>query len=357
MRRMPNPSTTVRALQWMRSRGLGRAQVMTALRVGLGLAGVGALVWLVRDVGPSALYAALRSAATWLPLAALLEGARIGCDCVATRLAYGERARSIPIARLVRAHLIGYAVGSVAPAPRAANEATKAALLMRYAGGPAATAVATTNQAVTLIAAGLVSIPCAWAAYRDGGASVLTAALVVHAVVLTGTGTAIRAAARARGLGGWLGRRFRRIERDTAAFHDAAREAPLLPPGPILAMSAGRVVQMAQYGVLAHAVGVEITAERALLVQGVYLVSIAVGVLVPGQVGVNEGAFTLLANPLGTTTANAMALSLLNRVLTAFWILVGSLTPLVWRVDDDPVTPAPDAPAPEAEPQPEAKGP
>jgi hypothetical protein len=332
MRRMPNPSTTARALQWLRGRGFGRARVITALRVVFGIAGVAALVWLVRDVGPSALYAALRSAAKWLPIAVLLEGVRIGCDCLATRLAYGERARSIPIARLVRAHLIGYAVSAMAPAPRAANEATKAALLMRYVGGPAATAVATTNQAVTLIAAGLISIPCAWAAYRETGASVLTAALVVHGVVLTATGAGIRAAARARGLGGWLVRRFRRIERETTAFHDAAREAPLMPPGPILAMCAGRVVQILQYAVIAYAVGVALTPARALLVQGVYFVSIAVGVLVPGQIGVNEGAFTLLANPLGTTAANAVALSLLNRIVTAVWILVGSLTPLVWRV-------------------------
>jgi hypothetical protein len=107
-------------------------------------------------------------------------------------------------------------------------------------------------------------------------------------------------------------------------------------------MCAGRVVQIAQYGVLAYAVGVDVTPTRALLAQGVYFVSIAVGVLVPGQIGVNEGAFTLWANPLGTTAASAVGLSLLNRIVTAFWVLVGSLTPLLWRVEDAPETIAPE---------------
>jgi uncharacterized membrane protein YbhN (UPF0104 family) len=64
--------------------------------------------------------------------------------------------------------------------------------------------------------------------------------------------------------------------------------------------------------------------------QGVNLVASAVGVLVPGGVGVNEGAFTLAAGILNTTAVRATSLALLIRCDQLVWALVGSGVAFLW---------------------------
>lgn len=311
-------------------RVLRRQQAMAAVRLGFGAAGVTALVLLIRSVGPEALWAALRPAVRWLPLLLALEAARIGVEALGTLVLYGRRASLIPGGHLVRTHLIGYAVNAIAPAGRTAAEATKAALLARWVGGAQATAVAATNQALTLLASGLVSIPCAYAAWRITGRSAFTGLLVAHAIGLTAVGVAMRHEMRGRRVTGWLGGRFRAVERHAEAFRSAAAETALVPRSPLAAMMLGRVLQIVQYAVVAHAAGVDVSALRALFAQGVSFISMALGVLVPGQIGAAEGAFALSAEALGTTVASATVIALLVHCVQAVWILVGTLTPLVW---------------------------
>lgn len=322
-----------------------RARLVTALRVALGIVGVAMLALLVREVGPDALVAALRRASGALPIVLALEGARIGADALATRFAYGSRAGRVPTGELLRAHLIGYAVSAVSPAGRATSEATKAALLARWVGGAAATAAAAVNQAAVLVATAIISVPCAIAAWRETGPSLLTWAIAGQAAALVVMAAGIRALTRARRLGGWIGRRFARIAPHAEAFQDASHEAPLLPPRPILAMTAGRVLQVVQYGILAHAAGVDLSIWSALLAQGVHMVVLALGVMVPAQVGVNEGAFALFANPLGLSSAAAVAIALLARMVQVAWVVVGSLTPFVWKARARDAVTAPNKPA------------
>ncbi|MGZ3457666.1 MAG: hypothetical protein ACXU86_04090 [Archangium sp.] len=86
-----------------------------------------------------------------------------------------------------------------------------------------------------------------------------------------------------------------------------------------------------QYGTLAVAVGIDTTAVEALVAQGLNLVALAVGTLVTGQFGVSDGAFALSARAFGTTTAKAMSIALLAHALQVLFVLLGSLTPLVWK--------------------------
>jgi len=309
-----------------------RARAMSALRLAFAIAGIGAVVLLVRNTGADALVAVLVPAAKWIPLILLLEALRLGLDGTATWLALGRRARLLPIRLLTRAQLIGAAVGSLAPAGRTAAEATKAALIAPWTGAPSATAAAATVQAATLLATALISIPCAWAAWVVSGSSWLTLSLLVHAVALFILGAGMRLAMRAPRLGRWFGGRAGRFARGAASFQDAARESPVLVPGPTAALFAGRVLQVAQYAVLAYAVGFDLTAVQALIAQGLNLVALAAGALVPGQIGVSEGAFVLSASTLGTTEAKAMAIALLAHVLQVATLPLGALTPMLWKV-------------------------
>jgi hypothetical protein len=323
----------------MRRRIVARA--VAALRLAFATAGVAALVLLVKSAGSAALAMALARAARWMPLVLLLEAARVAMDAVATYWALGCKARAVPIATLVRAQIIGAAVSSVAPVGRTAAEAAKAALLAPWAGAPAATAAAATSQAATLLSTGLISIPCAWAAYRLTGASAVTIALGMHAAVLLLAGVGMRALMRARRLGRWLERRSERLGRCAASFQETAREAPVLAPGATVALLAGRILQIVQYGLLAHAAGVDMSAWRALLAQGLNLIALAAGTLVPGQVGVSEGTFVLSADALGTTEAKAMTIALLAHVVQVVFVPLGAITPLVWKAKVPKAPPTP----------------
>lgn len=308
-----------------------RTRVMAVVRPAFALSGLVVLALLIRKVGAQELKEVLSRAAPWLPVVLALEVGRMLLDAVATRTSYGPKTRHVPLWSIFRAQLITTPVASLAPAGRTAGEAMKAAMLSPYTDGPTATAAAATSQAASLVAGGLISIPCALAAWVLTGPSWLTLALGVHTVVLVIAGAGMRAGMRAHGLGTWLKRRFHRIASHTETFQQSARHQGLLPTRPIAAVFAGRVLQVVQYGTLAVAVGIDTTAVRALVAQGLNMVALAVGTLVPGQFGVSDGAFALSAKIFNTTTAKAMAIAVLAHAMQVLFILAGSLTPVLWR--------------------------
>ncbi|KFA91124.1 lysylphosphatidylglycerol synthase domain-containing protein [Archangium violaceum] len=281
------------------------ARALAVLHPVCAVLGVALLAMLVQRAGAEELGRELSRAAPWLPLVLLLEVARLLLDALATRVAYGSRAREVPWRCMLRAQLIGTAVSSVAPTGRASGEAAKAALLGQYTGGATALAAAATSQAASLVSGGLLCLLGAFAAYLRTGASWLTLVLGVHALVLLLMGLGMHAGVK-------------------------GRTPP--PARALLAALLGRTLQVVQYGLLAMAVGIDTTAVEALIAQGLHLVSLAVGALVPGQLGVREGAFALSAGAFGTTPARAMSIALLAHGTQGLFVLIGSLTPLVWKV-------------------------
>ncbi|WP_245772113.1 lysylphosphatidylglycerol synthase domain-containing protein [Myxococcus fulvus] len=320
-----------------------KRRVTGLLRPLFAVAGVGMLALLVRKVGPHELGAVLLGAAPWLPWVVLLEVGRQGMDALATRASYGASAERVPLRVLARAQLIGTAVSSMAPAGRAAAEATKAALLSPHMGGGTAAAAAATSQAASLAAGGLISFPCAAASFLLTGWSVFTLAMLGHGVVLVLASTGVRACMRARGPCAWLAKRSRKWAQLTEQFRETACHGPLLPKSPVLAFLGSRTLQVAQYAVLTHAVGIDTSVVQALFSQGLYLCALAVGSLVPGQVGVSDGAFALAAGVLDTTAARAMSVALLGHLVQLVFVLAGALTPLVWRMPGvaRPASPSP----------------
>jgi hypothetical protein len=91
----------------------GRAWVV--VRALLGLIGIAVVVGLVREVGTDALAETIVPALPWLPVALLLEVARIAMDAVSSHLTLGRRAR-VPWLPMFGAHLVAYAIMGVSPA-------------------------------------------------------------------------------------------------------------------------------------------------------------------------------------------------------------------------------------------------
>ncbi len=101
------------------------------VRVVLALAGIALLVSIIRHAWPEQILALVREALPWMPLVLFLEGARIACDALASRLVLGKDARGISAVRLWLAHVVGHGVMNVMPGGRSAAEIAKGALLHR----------------------------------------------------------------------------------------------------------------------------------------------------------------------------------------------------------------------------------
>lgn len=302
----------------------------TVVRGLLGIAGIGVVVWIVRDVGVDALAEVLLPALPWLPLAAALELARVALDGLSSRQTLGRRGPEVPWLALFGSHLVAFAVMGVAPAGRATAEAVKASLLARWIGGPTAAAMGTANQANVLISSGSFTLLSTVAAYALTGWSVLTLMLLVHTVSMNAFGIGLRAAARFERLGAWLSKRFPSIERHVEVFHHASRQTALLPAKPVGSMMLGRLFQAAHFGVIALAVGITPSALGALALHGVYLVVAALGVMIPGQIGASEWGFVMAADTLGTTEARAAAIALLAHAVQLGLVAAGFVVLTLW---------------------------
>jgi hypothetical protein len=300
-------------------------------RIALGLAGLAVLGLIVRHVGTGMVIDTLRAALPWLPILLALDLFRVACSTAASYFAFGALARRIPRATLFRAHVLGYALGSVAPAPTVADEAIKAALLVPFVGPRAVTAVAFINQAATWISVGLFSVFCGLAIFALRGASIWFWACAIHAPVLVASGLALQAVTRSGAPGRWLLKTFPRLALRAPAFPEDAKEAGLWVARPTSALLLGRCFQVLQYGVAALAVGIHASFLGAMAAQGVSFVAAAVGVFVPAGVGVNEGAFTLAADMLDTTAVRATSIALLIRCNQLIWVLAGSGLALLSR--------------------------
>ena len=305
--------------------------VSTWIRLALGVVGLGVLVAIVRHIGVSVIAETLRDALVWLPLIGALEVLRVASETASSWSALGSLAGRIPMTTLFRAHLLGHGLGNLAPAPRVVNETIKATLVAPFVGVPAATSVGLINQAATLLAVGLFSLPCGAAIFVLTGPSVWFWTSMVHAVVLVGTGVALQAVVRARGPGRWLSRRLPRLAERAALFREHALETSLLAPGPTAGLLGSRAVQTLQYGIAAYAVGIDAGVLRAMAAEGVQLIASAVGVLVPAGVGAQDGAFSLASEMLGTTVARATSLALLMRCNQLLWLLIASAVALATR--------------------------
>jgi hypothetical protein len=307
-------------------------------RVALALLGIGLLVSIVRRAGPETILALATEAAPWMPLVLVLEGARIGCDAIASRLVLGDAGKTIGAGRLMLAHVVGHGVMNVMPGGRSASEIAKGALLHADIGAGTAAALGATNQANVLISSALFSLPCAAAASMVSPDRTLVIALLIHAAVLFASGIGMRVIANSDRLERFVKKRVPKWSEALARFHASSRDVPLVSPGPVAMMMLGRGLQTLEFAVLAYAVGLHVDPIVALAVQGTNLVAAAVGVLVPGQIGSSEGVFMLAANALGTTEARATSVALLAHASAITWAAAGLALLFFWR--SRPVDPA-----------------
>ena len=309
----------------------------TPVRISVALCGVTAVVLILRGIGWDQVSTALSGSAAYFPLVLALDACIVACSMLALRSLYGEARSAVPASQLVRAGMVGFAVQGLVPAGRAIAEVTRASLLARWVGAGRAAAAATRMQAAVLVAGGVISIPAAIAAALTDGPRWLWIAISIHGVVALALGGSLLGVARRWRIGAWLGRRFARAKEFGAELDVALSTEPPLPVRAIAWEVGGRCFQVVQNAVLIACVGGAVGLVSSLSSEGIHLVGAAVGDLVPAQLGVQEGNFTLSAHALGLSGAGAVAIALLAHLSQLAWVLVGSLVPLIWRPAQAPV--------------------
>jgi uncharacterized membrane protein YbhN (UPF0104 family) len=296
-----------------------------------GLVGLAAIGLLVKGVGPAALGGVLRASARWLPLLFAVDALRVAAETVSTWSLSERVRRRVPLAELVRVHLVGYAVAAVVPAGRAAGEAVKAAMLSRFVGVAEAAAVGAANQATSLLGGIVGGVACLAAALAMTGASPLSGAVGGFVAVTIMGFTGVQVACRGKALTGAILRRFTGRESASQAFHEAMGRIPIVPRGAAAAHVVSRFVVVVQLGILLAALGGRHGPGEALLAQGVNLVAGTIGDVVPGQLGATDGAFALAAPTLGLALADGVAIAVMLHAVQAIWAVIGWVVPLFWK--------------------------
>jgi hypothetical protein len=318
-----------------------RATLGGILRGLVALAGLALVVYLVRAAGAHRVALVMWQARALLPVIVALELVQLTSDLVSLRLLLGDRSAHLPAATWVRSSTVAYAMMVLVPAGRAAGEVARATLVARYVGAPAAATAGTELQSSYVFASGLASaIECAVAASVIGPRSPLALLLGANAVVMfVFAGTFIAVLWNAR-IGRWIGamhRRFAVTAADVTAPASPPRgrgpleRAPLeprarrhLPWQAAIVCSVGRLTQVAQYGVILHAVGGIASVRGTFLAHGIHLIGSTLGDILPNQVGVVDGAYQTFAAAIGFADVPARALSVALVARTAQLLLAGA---------------------------------
>ncbi|MFO0629978.1 MAG: hypothetical protein U0325_30745 [Polyangiales bacterium] len=285
-----------------------------ASQLALGAVGVTAALAMLRHTDVNA----LRRFGGFALLAGGIEGARIGCEALATRSIHGPAVR-VPWGPLLRAHAVGYALAMTLPAGRGVAEATKAALLSPWTGAARGGGVALTNQSLVFLSTGSVAL-LGGAAALSLGARNLGAAAGTQGLALLAMGLGLLAVVRSRALAARVSGWFPRAAVWLHGVHEGARLAGV--PRAWAAFVMHRTVQAVQLLLLLGALG-RWEPRTALALTGAAIVGVTLGTALPGQLGAIGAALALAGPGVGVPAPTALAMSLVLHAGQFAWAAVG----------------------------------
>jgi hypothetical protein len=284
-------------------------------RILLLIAGILALVFLIRKEGAAHLWALLVAARWHLPMLLLLEVLFVAGDAIAVAILLSSSAKKVPIRDWIRSTAMAYGFMVLLPAGRAAGEIGRASVLGPWVTLAAAASAGAELQGLAVLSNAALSLLSALTCLpRFGLFSIVTASMFANTVVLSVLGFGLLALPRSRRLRGWFEKRF---PKSLASFADRVTTPARVLLTAFAACFIGRLFQTWQFGVMVEAIsGVPISVLSSIDSQGVHLVGATLGDLVPGQVGVVEGCYVYFSPilKLANDSASALAIPLVGRV-------------------------------------------
>ena len=320
-----------------------RGEIAQRLATIAAVFGVGLVIVLIRQSGARTIGALILQAGPWLPLVILLHAPQTLCSA----LGWGallDPPRRPGVRRLFILRWIRESVNSLLPVAQVGGDVVRARLLVR-GGGKLSWALASCALDVTLELLAQVAFTLfglgllAAAAPRSPVLGLAALAVVLLAIVVAGL-FGVQALWRAGRLQAWTGHLLRR---GRAGLDQAARPKP-----PAFKASRGEQLRSLGWHVLSwllgametwaalRALGAAASLREATVIESLGQMVRAVGFLVPGALGVQEGGFVVVCSLFGVPAASALALSLVRRIRE---LALGAPGLLAWRsAERSPVT-------------------
>jgi len=304
--------------------------VQLALLV-VGLAGCVLLFW---HVGVAPVAEALARLSWLLPVVTLVPAAAIVvCETVAWRYAFARDRVALP--RLVAVRLAGEAFNHTTPTGNVGGDAVKALLLrpaLRFSESVPSLVVTKTSDVVSQAA--FVGVGSAVALALLGPESALALTMVAFAVVQTAAAGGFLAVqvrgtvARAERLVSRLGlaavglSRFTlfRLDRALVGYYRRRRARFVLS---VLWFLLAWVATVLETGVLLALLGVPPSPGTALGATAAVTAATFASFLIPGDVGVHEGAWVLALGAFGVPGELALAVAVAKRLRELVWVAIG----------------------------------
>jgi uncharacterized protein (TIRG00374 family) len=296
------------------------------------VAGVGLLVYLIAELGPSRIATQLHGLGPTLPVILLITAPKYALQAAGWRLVLPPRDR--PTWReSIAATIAGDALGYLTWAGPFTGEPIRAFLLrdsVRVAEGTAAGAMERVIYNVTaafivwVVLFVLVSATHTIALVAAVAASVLGVAVLVGRVrhsIRAGRTESRRS--HHEPASATMARRPKRAVEFVRAARELWRERRGVLPTVAALCLAQHAVLVAEAYVILSALSGSTTFRTALVFEAVTKMVNTAGLVVPGRLGIAEGGSALLADALGLAASQGLSLALMRRVRALVWAGVG----------------------------------
>jgi glycosyltransferase 2 family protein len=312
------------------------------------VAGVVVIAWLVREIGPQALWAQLETLSWRGPVLVLPYGLVAVLDAAGWRYAFPGRLPSLPLCVAVR--LAGEAVNVTTPTATLGGEPVKAWLMTRrgvpIVDGLVSVVIAKTTLVVSHL--GFLALGLMLAAARLRPASgLLTSMAVLTGVGMLAIGTFVWAQQRGlfgasgRALG-WMGLgvpvvgHLTRLDDHVRAFYQGQR--PRLGFS-LLFHFLGWIAGSVEVWLALRFLGSPVDLGTAIVIEAFASAIRSATFLIPASLGVQEGGLVGIFFALGLDASAGLSFGLIRRMRELAWALVGYGFLAAWRDSRDATAP------------------
>lgn len=316
----------------MRTGGIGWARALATL------AGLGVVAWLVWEIGPAVLVAEMRRLSWRLGLLVLPQALVSLLDAAGWRYAFPGRLPGL--ATLVGARLAGEAVNDTTPTGTLGGEPVKAWLLARahvsFEEGLASVVVAKTAFVASQLAFLTLGLALAASRLRPAPA-LLTFMALLLAVGVVAIGGFVWA--QLHGLFGrsgralaWLGidasDRFTGLDTQLQTFYRSRSDRFALS---LLFHFLGWAVGSLEVWLALRFLDQPVDLPTALVIEAFATGIRSASFLVPGSIGIQEGALVAIFTGFGLSAGAGLAFGLVRRIREAAWGAIGYAVLALWR--------------------------
>jgi glycosyltransferase 2 family protein len=321
---------------------------MRWLRALAAVAGVAVIAWLVREIGPRALWTQLEVLSWRGPVLVLPYGLVAVLDAAGWRYAFPGRLPPLPLCVAVR--LAGEAVNVTTPTATLGGEPVKAWLMTRsgvpLAEGFVSVVIAKTTLVVSHLGFLVFGLMLA-AAHARPASALLTSMAILTGVGMLAIGTFVWAQQRGlfgasgRALG-WMGLgapvvgHLTRLDDHVRAFYRSQRARLGLS---LLFHFLGWIGGSVEVWLALRFLGSPVDPGTAIVIEAFASAIRSATFLIPASLGVQEGGFVGIFLALGLDAGAGLTFGLVRRVRELAWALVGYGFLVAWRDSRDPTAP------------------